>query len=131
MFNLAGVVPRAVADADHIELGLELLAHLEHTELSVKEAMDRIEIVTTSPQRQRDILEEADRRGIVERDGGTVRPVASGTYVSFESDVVVKDGEFSCERCGAGISEGHFVNFDAEEMGPFGSTCIRKVLGRE
>jgi len=51
--------------------------------------------------------------------------------VSFESDVVVKEGEFSCQRCGAGISEGHFVQFDADEMGPFGSTCIRKVLGRE
>jgi len=47
-----------VTDDDRIELGLELLAHLEHGELSVKEAMDRIEIVTTSPQLQRDILEE-------------------------------------------------------------------------
>ncbi len=116
---------------DDVELGLELLAHLEHAELSVKAAMDRIEIVTTSPQRQREILEEAVRRGVVEREGGTVRPAADGTYVSFESDVVVKEGEFSCRRCGAGITEGHFVRFDADEMGPFGSTCIRKVLGRE
>ena len=116
---------------DAIELGLELLAHLEHAELSVKEAMDRIEIVTTSPQRQREILDAAVERGVVERDGGTVRPAVGGAYVSFESDVVVKEGDFSCERCGAGISEGHFVRFDADEMGPFGSTCIRKVLGRE
>lgn len=120
-----------MADDDRIELGVELLAHLEHGELSVKEAMDRIEIVTTSPQRQREILDEAARRGVVEREGGTVQPVVDGTYVSFESDVVVKEGEFSCERCGAGITEGHFVRFDADEMGPFGSTCIRKVLGRE
>lgn len=120
-----------MTDDDRVELGLELLAHLEHDELSVKEAMDRVELVTTSPQLQRDILNEAVRRGIVEREAGTVRPVASGTYVRFESDVVVREGEFSCERCGAGISTGHFVRFDADEMGPFGSTCIRKVLGRE
>lgn len=120
-----------MTDDDQIAVGVELLAHLEHAELSVKEALDRIEIVTTSPQRQREILDEAVRLGVVERSGGTVRPTASGTYVSFESDVVVRDGEFSCERCGAGISEGHFVKFDADEVGPFGSTCIRKVLGRE
>jgi len=120
-----------VTDDDRIELGLELLAHLEHGELSVKEAMDRIEIVTTSPQLQRDILGGCAPRRRRARGFGAVRPVADGTYVSFESDVVVKEGEFSCQRCGAGISEGHFVQFDADEMGPFGSTCIRKVLGRE
>lgn len=130
-FTAPGDDGTAVPSDDPVALGLELLAHLEHTELSVKEAMDRIETVTTNPQLQREILEEAQRRGVVERDGGTVRPTASGTYVSFESDVVVKTGEFECRRCGAGISEGHFVTFDSDELGPFGSTCIRKVLGRE
>ncbi|WP_226010465.1 DUF5830 family protein [Halomicrobium salinisoli] len=116
---------------ERVELGIELLAHLEHAELSVAEAIDRIEAVTTNPQLQREILEAAEQRGIIERSGGTVEPTASGTYVSFESDVVVKEGEFDCERCGAGISEGHFVTFDDDEVGPYGSTCIRKVLGRE
>jgi hypothetical protein len=51
--------------------------------------------------------------------------------VNFDSDVVVRDGEFSCQRCGAAISTAHFVQFDDGELGPFGSTCIRKVLGRE
>lgn len=120
-----------MARDDRLALGLELLAHLEHGELSVKDAMDRIELVTTSPQLQREILDAAVRRGVVEREGGRVRPVVDGTYVSFDSDVVVRDGDFSCRRCGANISEGHFVQFDADEIGPFGSTCIRKVLGRE
>ncbi|PSP92998.1 hypothetical protein BRC91_11255 [Halobacteriales archaeon QS_4_62_28] len=120
-----------VSSDDRIALGLELLAHLEQPELSVKAAMDRIETVTTNPQLQREILETAKRQGIVERAGGTVRPVATGTYVSFESDVVVKTGEFDCKRCGASITEGHFVQFDSDELGPFGSTCVRKVLGRE
>jgi len=120
-----------VPSDDRVALGLELLAHLEHPELSVKEAMDRIETVTTDPQIQREILETAQREGVVEREGGTVRPTQTGTYVSFESDVVVKTGEFECRRCGAGISEGHFVNFENDELGPFGSTCIRKVLGRD
>ncbi|MBX0325724.1 hypothetical protein EGH21_22155 [Halomicroarcula sp. F13] len=119
------------ADSDPVELGVELLAHLEHEELSVAEAMDRIETVTTNPGVQREILDTAAMRGVIDREEGLVRPRSRGTFVSFEGDVVVREGEFSCERCGASISTGHFVQFDGGELGPFGSTCIRKVLGRE
>lgn len=117
--------------ADDVELALSLLAHLEHGELSVAAAMDRIELVTTAPERQRHILDRAVERGIVEREDGTVRPVSTGDYVRFERDVVAKEGDFSCRRCGADLSTGHFVQLDGGELGPFGSTCIRKVLGRE
>lgn len=116
---------------DSVALGLELLAHLEQGELSMKEVMDRVELVTRNPSLQREILDQATRRGIVEREAGAVRPTARGTYVSFERDVVVREGEFTCQRCGAKLSTGHFVRFDADELGPFGSTCIRKVLGRD
>lgn len=117
--------------SDPVDLGVELLAHLEHDELSISEAMDRIEVVTGDPRIQREILEVAERRGIVERESGTIEPQKGGTYVSFQRDVVTKEGEFSCRRCGAGLSTGHFVRFDGGELGPFGSTCIRKVLGRD
>ena len=121
-----------MSEADEeIELALSLLARLEHGELSVKDVMDRIELVTTAPGKQREILDRAVERGIVEREAGTIEPVATGTYVSFQRDVVVKDGEFSCRRCGTELSSGHFVRLDDGELGPFGSTCIRKVLGRE
>jgi hypothetical protein len=113
-----------------VELGVELLAHLEHEELSVSEAVDRIETITTDPHLTREILDTAEMRGIIEREDGIVRPT-TGSYVSFESDVIRKEGEFTCRRCGADISTGHFVQFDAGEHGPFGSSCIRKVTGRE
>jgi formamidopyrimidine-DNA glycosylase len=112
-----------------VELGAELLAHVEEP-MSVAEAVDRIETVTTDPATTRRILEEAERRGAVERQGTTVRP-RSGTYLSFESEVHTKDGEFTCRRCGADLSTGHFVAFDAGEHGPFGSSCVRKLLGRD
>ena len=121
----------AEADADPVELGVELLAHLEHESLSVAEAIDRIETVTTNPADQREILDTAVMRGVVDRSDGLVRPKSGGTYVSFEADVVVREGDFSCARCGASLSTGHFVQFDGGELGPFGSTCVRKVLGRE
>jgi len=119
------------AEDDPVELGVDLLAHLEHESLSVADAIDRIETVTTNPGVQREILDTAAMRGVIEREDGLVRPRSRGTYVSFEADVVVREGEFSCQRCGATISTGHFVQFDDGELGPFGSTCVRKVLGRE
>ena len=115
---------------DTVELGVELLDALEHEELSLAAAVDRIETVTGEPALTREILETAERRGVIEREGDTVVPTTRN-YVSFESDVVTKEGEFTCRRCGAGLSTGHFVRFESGEHGPFGSSCIRKVTGRE
>ncbi|PSP67095.1 MarR family transcriptional regulator [Halobacteriales archaeon QH_6_68_27] len=131
---------------DTVELGVELLDALEHEELSLAAAVDRIETeheelslaaavdrietVTEEPALTREILETAERRGVIEREGDTVVPTTRN-YVSFESDVVSKEGEFTCRRCGAGLSTGHFVRFESGEHGPFGSSCIRKVTGRE
>lgn len=117
--------------AERIELGVELLAHLEHEELSLSEAVDRIETVTTSPSLTREILDTAEKRGIVERENARLRIQRGGTYVNYEQQVVQRTGEFDCRRCGTSISTGHFVQLDAGELGPFGSSCIRKVTGRE
>ena len=129
-FNSVAVTVSGVQDVDPVELGLELLASLEHDSLSVAAALDRIETVSTDPNVQREILDTAVARGIVEREDGTVRPT-SHDYVSFETDVITKEGEFTCRRCSAEISTGYFITFDAGEHGPFGSSCIRKVTGRE
>ncbi|MFB6133340.1 MAG: DUF5830 family protein [Halanaeroarchaeum sp.] len=118
------------SEPDPVELGVELLSKLEDQELPVASAIDRLETVTTHPRITRQILETAADRGVVERDGSTIRP-QGGDYVHFESEVVQKEGEFTCRRCGAELSTGHFIDFDAGELGPFGSTCIRTVTGRE
>lgn len=119
-----------MSDGDPVELGVELLAHLEHAEPSVAEAVDRIETITTDPTLTREILDTAQRRGVIERADGIIRP-QRGTFLRFEADVVSKEGDFSCRRCGAALSTGYFMRFEAADLGPFGSTCIRKVTGRE
>lgn len=130
--------PPEVADADsvesradRVELALELLAHLEREELELPAVIDRIETVTTSPALTREVLDEAEKRGILERDGARIRTRRGGTFVRFESQVVAREGEFDCRRCGTSISTGHFVRFETGELGPFGSSCVRKVLGRD
>lgn len=118
------------ADDDRVALGLALLERLEHESLPLPEVIDRIETVTSDPTVTRTILDEAELRGIIDREDGIIRP-KSRQYVRFEQDVVTKEGDFSCQRCGSGLSTGYFINLDAGELGPFGSSCIRKVTGRE
>jgi hypothetical protein len=115
---------------DRVELALALLEHLECEELSLPSVVDRIETVTTDPTLVRRTLDQAELRGIIEREDGRIS-VRRGQGVDFDRRVVVREGDFDCRRCGASISAGHFVRFDAGELGPFGSSCVRKVLGRE
>lgn len=117
-------------DDDPVALGLDLLRALEHDELSVADAVDRLETVSTHPTITREILDTAEKRGIIEREDGIIRPKSS-EFVRYERQVVTKEGEFECRRCGAGLSTGHFIRFEAGELGPFGSSCIRKVTGRD
>lgn len=118
------------SEPDPVELGVELLEKFEDPELSVAAAIDRLEAVTTHPRTTRRILETAAERGVIEREGSTIRPQGSD-YVHFESGIIQKAGDFSCQRCGAGLSTGYFIDLDAGELGPYGSSCIRKVTGRE
>ena len=114
---------------DTVECGVELLSKVERS-LSLSEAVDRIELLTENPATVRKILEVAERRGVIDRDGTTVT-VTSAAHVAFEQEVIQKKGEFSCQRCGASLSTGHFVKLEAAEIGPFGPSCVRKVTGRD
>jgi hypothetical protein len=115
---------------DPVELGVQLLARLEHAELPLPAVIDRLETITTHPETTRAILEEAETRGHITRDGATVKPTG-GRFLSFESEVVSREGDYECRRCGASVSTGYFMKLEAGEHGPFGSSCIRKVTGRE
>ncbi|MFC7043104.1 MULTISPECIES: DUF5830 family protein [Halonotius] len=113
------------------ELALTLIEHLETDELPLSAVIDRIETVTTSPSLTREILDTAEKRGLIEREDGRIQVRRGGSFVRFDQQVVARDGEFTCQRCGAGLSTGHFIVFETGELGPFGSACIRKVVGRD
>lgn len=116
--------------AERVELGVALLAHLERESLPLPDAVDRIETITTNPSLTRKVLDTADRRGIIDRGDGRIRVRRSGTFVRFDEAVVRRQGDYECRRCGAGLDTGHFVQFAAGELGPFGPECVRSVLGR-
>lgn len=113
------------------QLATEFLAHVESETLSLPAVLDRIETVTTSPQLTREILDEAETRGIVQRKGGEVQFVGTQSTVNFDQQVVTHEGDYSCQRCGASLKCGYFIQFDAGDLGPFGPSCVKKVTGRE
>ena len=117
-------------EGDPVELGVELLSAIEADEIDLSEAVDRIETITSDPAITREILDAARRRGLLDREQGVLTP-RRGEFVSFESQVRIRDGEFTCRRCHAELTRGHFIVLEAGEIGPFGSSCIRKVTGRE
>ncbi|PSP74370.1 MarR family transcriptional regulator [Halobacteriales archaeon QS_3_64_16] len=117
-------------DVDPVELGVELLRKFEGGELSVAAAVDRVETITTNPAVTRAVLDEAERRGVLEREEGVFQARGEG-FVRHESEVISREGEFTCRRCRAALSTGYFLQLEAGEHGPFGSSCIRKVTGRE
>lgn len=117
-------------DDETVALGIELLEKLECDEVLLPDAVDRLETITTDPTTTREILDEAERRGLLDREAGIVRP-RRGAFVRFERSVVTREGSFTCRRCGASLETGHFLQLDAGEVGPFGSTCVRIVTGRE
>lgn len=121
----------ASEDEDPVELGLALLERFNDDELSVADAITRIESVTTHVRTQRSILDEAVERGIVEREGSRIRPTSSVSPIEFEDEIITKEGEFTCRRCNTGITTGYFLNLPTGELGPYGSSCIRKVTGRD
>jgi hypothetical protein len=117
-------------EGDPVELGIELLASIEADEIDLAEAVDRLETITTDPALTREILDAAETSGLLDREQGIVTP-HRGTFVRFERQVRSQKGEFDCRRCGTEIGTGYFITFDSGELGPFGSSCIRKVTGRE
>jgi len=119
---------------EKVRLGLALVRSLEDDEVALPELMDRIEeAVGDAPAVTREVIDRAEQKDVLERqDGeGVARFSVDGDGISFEEEVVTKQGDFGCARCGRSLSTGYFVRFDDGDVGPYGSTCIRKTLGRE
>ncbi|MFB6080498.1 MAG: DUF5830 family protein [Haloferacaceae archaeon] len=113
---------------ERVDLAVDLLASLAVDELALAEVVDRIETVTTDPALTRTILDAAEKRGVLSRDGTRVRLRTRRGGVRATPRVVRREGTFACRRCGASLSTGHFVRLDAGELGPFGPDCVRAVL---
>ena len=109
--------------------GLELLRVAADDEMSLADAVGRIESVTSERAIIRKTIDRAELEGIIDREGKKIR-TQNNLHFSFEEDVVEKEGDFTCRRCGSSLSTGHFVVSGTVDVGPFGPQCVLKVLGR-
>lgn len=111
---------------------LAVVEALAPFEPSVADVVDALEAVLGGPDEIRRVLDEAERAGLIERDGRRVRvPSSRRGPTGRRGRVIERDGEFGCRRCGRSLSTGYFVRAGGTEVGPYGSTCVDKVLGRD
>jgi hypothetical protein len=111
----------------NIERALGLLGAAKEKEISVKEAVELIELVTRV--HVKDVLKEAEERGVIKREG---KRISVSDDIDFEVPKIKKaECEASCMRCGKAITSCYFISFFDDEIGPFGGGCIRKLkLGK-
>jgi len=106
-----------------IEHALGLLGAAKGRELSVKEAVELIELVTMT--RVKEVLEEAEERGVIKRKG---KRIIVSDDIEFEVPKIKKaQCDANCTRCGKAITSCYFITFMDDEIGPFGGGCIKKL----
>ncbi len=109
---------------------LQLLRGVKAKELSVKEAVALIEMVTGVPELVRAVLEEAEKQGLIRRVKGKI-------ILKFGAKVSGPDFYYprlkrvrcldKCKKCGREITNCYFILLEELELGPFGSKCIKKM----
>ena len=110
-----------------VEDGISLLVQGKR-EMTLSDAMNMIEVVTKDPYLARRILEEAEKMEIIERKGSVIRS-STGMAGDYKKRMKIKHGNFTCNRCGSGLVKGYFIITNDKEWGPFGPTCVKKIMG--
>ncbi len=114
-----------------LDRGVAIVAALAHAEPSIADVVDALESVFDSPDQIRTVLDKAEADGLIEREGSQLRRGRAATPTDRRGRIIKRDGEFSCRRCGRRVTTGQFVRIGDSELGPYGSTCIRRITGRE
>ncbi len=109
------------------DAALELLLGIKKKELTVKEAVEIIELVSRDPEAAKEVLKAAEEDGLLRRDG---KKIYISTASSNFSRPRIKrlDCESSCRRCGTSIKNCFYIVLEDRELGPFGSECVNKIL---
>ncbi len=113
---------------EKVEQALMLLASVSAESISVKEAVELIEVVTTVPELVRKTINMAEEKGIVRREGDrlVIREKTTGAE-GWVVQVRHRKCHAQCMRCGRRISACFFINIGSDEFGPFGSECIKRL----
>ncbi|MEE8401650.1 MAG: DUF5830 family protein [Candidatus Hydrothermarchaeaceae archaeon] len=107
----------------NVERALLLLAAVTEKEISVREAVELIELVTKAHVKE--VLKAAEERGVITRNK---KRIIISHDPELETPRIKKaQCEATCTRCGKAITACYFICFFDDEIGPFGGGCIKKL----
>ena len=112
-----------------IDAGLELIAALGAIELKPVEIGDLLyNLITRDFKIIDEILKIAQEEGLLKRTEKTYSITPGTSSLKFEKPKIVKrDERTNCRLCGKRISTGYYVILQSHTIGPYGSSCIRKI----
>lgn len=111
-----------------IEQGIQLLRMASRRELSVKEVVAIIEVVTKDPRIIRETINQAEMMGLIRRREGRIR-IREVTDFNGEEMGKIRHAicEDNCKSCGKRITHCYYIDVLGHTFGPFGSKCIKKL----
>ena len=112
---------------DKVEQALQLLSMLRDKEITIKEAVAIIELVTSVPGLIKETLRRAEERGLIKREKSRLILNFSAANFEFDSKIKRVKCDSACKRCGRKITCCYFILLQDSEIGPFGSGCVRKL----
>ncbi len=110
-----------------IEDALLLLAASTRKTVSVRHAVEIIELVTKNPEKIKEILKTAEEMEIIKREEKTII-IAEGAAAFPKPKITRVDCESACRRCGVKIKNCHYIEFEDHRLGPYGSECVNRIL---
>jgi len=113
-----------------VEEALMLLGMVGESEISVKDAVEVIQHITRVPERVREVLQIAEERGMIRREGGKLIIAVTGRELFRAGEyprIEKREGEDACARCARRITSCYYIVLPERELGPFGSTCIKRM----
>ena len=110
-----------------VEQALMLLASIDAESISLKEAVEIVELVTAVPELVRRTIAIAEERGIIRREGSTLMVKERAGARGRRALVRRRKCSAQCVRCGRRISNCFFILIAGSELGPLGSECIKRL----
>ena len=110
------------------KLALALLKNIKQKELKLKEVIAMIELISKSDEFSKNVLKKAEEEKIIKRERNYIR-IISSPEKEEKIKIRKKLCNSACKRCGKSIRNCHYLYFPflEEELGPYGSKCVRML----
>lgn len=110
-----------------ISQALQLL-RLAERELSVKEAIAIIELVTSVQDIIKEALKRAEKEGLIKREKSRIIVLERRTNQDFDYPKIKRVScDDTCKRCGRKITVCNYILLQDAEIGPLGSECVKRL----